>query len=213
MRLILPSMQKAWVTVYIQAPADALEDTQKTISVKVESSGGSKDDLSDNKAFMDLTILYADLTVDGLISLTAGDSDISDGDLSTISVNIRNVGDIEAVNVIIVLKVDGKEVKRVVVKRILVDAQQMITFSWKADSDADKITISIDPENGVKEKNDQFNGINNNEKTRDVTIRWNPGDTIEGVSVLFPIFLLLIVIAAIGIATMFYLKKKNERQD
>lgn len=212
MTLILPTKQTAWVTVYVQAPDDALEDTKKTVSVKGESSGGTKDDRSDNKASLDLKVLYADLAIDGRIELTAGDSSIDDGDLTTISVNIRNVGDIEAVNVIVVLKVDGKEVKRAVVKRVLVDKSQLITFSWKADSGAERITVEIDPENTVKETNDQFNGINNNVKSRDVSIPWVPDlDGLGATTVLFPIFLLLLVIAAVGIATMVYLKKKQSQ--
>ena len=151
--------------------------------------------------------------IDGLIQVTASDSDLVAGDLSTVSVNIRNIGDIEAVNVVVALKVDGKEVKRAVVKRVLVDKEQLVTFSWKVEGGKHKIGIEIDPDNTIIETNDQSIGINNNEKERDVTTGWLGGDFGTAVStVLLPIFLLLIVIAAVGIATMIYLKRKQKQE-
>jgi uncharacterized membrane protein len=212
--IYLPTEQTAWLTAYIQAPMDALEDDRRTISIKGESSGGSKDDQSNNKASMDITILYADLMIDGLIHVTASDSDLTAGDLSTISVNIRNVGDIEAVNVVVALKIDGKEIKRAVVKRVLVDKDQLVTFSWKVEGGKHKVTIEIDPDNTIVETNDQTVGINNNVKSRDVKPPWAP-ERILGSAVatfLLPLFLLLLVIAAIGIATMIYLKRKQQKE-
>jgi hypothetical protein len=212
MTLYLPTKQTAWVTVYITAPMDALQDSKKTISVKGESSGGSKDDQSDNKASIDLTVLYPDLTVSGLIGVTTPDGKPSAGEIATISVNIRNVGDIEAVNVVVALKIDGKEVKRAVVKRVLVDKDQLITFSWKAEAGKHKVTIEIDPDDTIKETNDQNTNINNNVKSRDVTVdgqlqSWATSAAVS--TFLLPLFILLLVIAAVGIATMIYLKKKS----
>jgi uncharacterized membrane protein len=211
MTLYLPTKQTSWVTVYIQAPLDALQDSKKTISVKGDSSGGSKDDQSDNKASIDLTVLYPDLTVSGLIGVNTPDGKPSAGEIATISVNIRNVGDIEAVNVVVSLKIDGKEVKRAVVKRVLVDKDQLITFSWKADAGKHKVTIEIDPDDTIKETNDQNTNINNNVKSRDVTVdgqlqSWATSAAVS--TFLLPLFILLLVIAAVGIATMIYLKKK-----
>jgi hypothetical protein len=214
MTLFLPTKQTAWVTVYIQAPLDALQDSKKTISIKGESSGGSKDDQSDNKASIDLTVLYPDLTVSGMIGVTTPDGNPDAGEIATISVNIRNVGDIEAVNVVVALKIDKKEVKRAVVKRVLVDKDQLITFSWKADAGKHEITIEIDPDDTIKETNDQNTNINNNVKSRDVTVggTFTSWATSAAVSTfLLPLFLLLLVIAAVGIATMIYLKKKQQQ--
>jgi uncharacterized membrane protein len=212
MTLYLPTKQTAWVTVYIQAPTDALQDSKQTISVKGESAGGTKDDQSDNKASIDLTVLYPDLIVSGMIGVTTPDGQPSAGEIATISVNIRNVGDIEAVNVVVALKIDGKEVKRAVVKRVLVDKDQLITFSWKAEAGKHKITIEIDPDDTIKETNDQNTNINNNVKSRDVTVDGQLASWATSAAVstfLLPLFILLLVIAAVGIATMIYLKKKS----
>jgi hypothetical protein len=209
----LPTEQTAWVTLYIQSPIDALQDEKRTISIKGDSLGGSKDYQSNNKASIDLTVLYADLAIEGLIRVSAADNDISAGDLATISVNIRNVGDIEAVNVVVALKIDGKEIKRAVVKRILVDKDQLVTFSWKVEGGKHDITIEIDPDNTIIETNDQHVGINNNVKKREFSsgIFEFEGISTAVTTFLLPIFLLLLVIAAVGIATMVYLKKKQQK--
>jgi hypothetical protein len=99
--LNLPTRQAAWVTLYIQAPVDSLANTIKTISILGTSKGGSKDSPADNKASIDLTILYPDLSIPGTIAVTVPDGEVSAGEIATVSVNIRNVGDIEAVNVVI----------------------------------------------------------------------------------------------------------------
>jgi subtilase family serine protease len=214
MTIHLPTKQTAWVMIYIQSPVDSLANTVKTISIKGDSSGAGKDNPNDNKASIGLTILYPDLTISDVIKISSPNGKPQNGEIVTISVNIKNVGDIEATNVIIVMKIDGKEAKRAVVKRVLVDKDQLITFSWKAESGKHKITIEIDPDGTVIETNDQNSGINNNVKSRDVTVGTPGADILQAEAVqtvLLPLFLLLLVAAAVGIATMIYLKKKSEQ--
>ena len=210
MTLILPTKQSAWFTIYIQAPVNALANSAHTISVIGDSKGGSKDPQEDNKASIDLTILYPDLTIDGIINIQGPNGPPNAGEIVTISVSIKNVGDIEAVNVVVSLQIDGKEVKRTVVKRVLTDKDQLITFSWKATSGNHEVKVEIDPEDTIIETNDQNRNINNNVKKRDVSVGYTASGVGEMLAnpVVLSLFILLLVIAAVGIATMIYLKKK-----
>jgi uncharacterized membrane protein len=56
--LHLEPKQSAWVGVNIQAPADAPDNVKRTVTVVGESLGGNMDEVSDNRASIDITVDY-----------------------------------------------------------------------------------------------------------------------------------------------------------
>ncbi|MCK5562346.1 MAG: hypothetical protein KAJ51_17230 [Thermoplasmata archaeon] len=197
--------QKVYVKVKIQVPKGLPEgELMKTVTVKGISEQPTKDDPSDNEVKLSFDILFPDLVVEDINH----QRDMEDGDIVTISAYVKNIGDIEAKDVNIILYIDDKEIKIIQVITITKGTDDLlITFNWQAVGGSHEIKIEIDPENVITEKNDQSHGVNNNVATKDVDI--GSEDIFSKGLARTVCSLLPIIIAAIIIAILIILWKKR----
>ena len=203
-RLLLGVEQKVYVKAKILAPTGLPEGELKVISVKGISEAPGQDDPSDNEVKITFNILFPDLVVEKVNHPKS----MEDGEIVTISAYVKNIGDIEAKDVNVVLYVDGKEIKIIPVVTISKGTDDLfITFNWQAVGGEHDIKIEIDPENTVAEKNDQFRGVNNNVASKTIDI----GSTdLLGKNIARTVCSILpIIIAAIIIAILIILWKKR----
>jgi hypothetical protein len=159
--------QRIWVKVQVRVPRDIPDvhdelhpDAEEPWFFRLESysadpNGKNKDvNLDDNRVFMSLNILLPNLEVVGKINHPKS---IGNGDIVTISAEIRNSGDIAASEVIVTFYVDGKEVKSQTINKLEKGRSRLIPFTWQAASGGHDLKIVVDPEDGIVEKNEEDN--------------------------------------------------------
>ena len=129
-----------------------------------------------------------DLAFYGNINVHSLDGALYDGAPCYILVSIINIGNISAENITVVLKSNNVVIKKTVVPVIEIDEKILLNISWKCRMGDQQLKFEIDPENNITEENDQFIGINNNVKTRNLFVSGPGSNTI-------PILLILIIIA------------------
>jgi uncharacterized membrane protein/outer membrane protein assembly factor BamB len=161
--------QKLWVKVQITVPRDiSTTDTGRIRNFNIHGESLNPDgilfdkDLNDNDVKMELTLLFPDLVI---TSGVRHPSKISNGEIVTISAEVKNDGDIEAREVLVTFYVDGKEVKTQTINILPDGSSRLIPFTWQAVSGDHELKIKIDPEDAIVEKYE-----NNNEKTKDVNV-------------------------------------------
>jgi len=201
MTLQLRVGQRVWLKVQITVPRDIdTTDTGKVRNfnlncVSTDPDGVLEDEiLEDNDVSLILRLLFPDLVV---VSNVRHPSHIANGEIVTISAEIKNDGDIEAREVLVTFYVDGKEVKTQTINLLLDGNSRLIPFTWQAMGGEHKLTIKVDPENAIVEKFE-----NNNEKSKDVEVKAGGlGDYLssrEGCSIfliiLVVVFLMIILI-------------------
>jgi hypothetical protein len=197
--------QTVWLKVQITVPKDipdVHEDLHPSADepwaflvdcVSADPNGKNKDvDLTNNEVWIKLTILLPDLQVVGKIHHP---SSITNGEIVTISAEIRNSGDISAKEVIVTFFVDGKEVKSQNINKLENGRSRLIPFTWQGGSGDHKLVIKVDPENDIVEKSED-----NNEKSTTVNVE-SAGflDTIssrEACSII-PIIIVVVILAIV----------------
>jgi subtilase family serine protease len=142
-------------------------DNIRRFNVHSQSSdpeGAVKDEnVDDNDVSMNLRILFPDLAV---VRDVRHPSSISNGEIVTVSAEIKNAGDIEAREVLVTFYVDDKEVKTQTINILPKDSSRLIPFTWQAIGGKHELTIKVDPEDAIVEKYE-----NNNEKSKDVNVQ------------------------------------------
>jgi hypothetical protein len=132
-------------------------------SVTTDPNGKNKDvDMTNNEVWVKLNVLLPDLQVVGKIHHP---SSITNGEIVTISSEIRNIGDISAKDVVITFYVDGKEVKSQTINHLDKGRSRLIPFTWLASAGDHDLKVEIDPDNEIVELRE-----NNNEKTAEVKV-------------------------------------------
>ncbi len=170
MSLQLRMDQTVWLKVQITVPTDI--DTKdagsyRKFNLHTESTvpdGVLKDkNLNDNDVLIDLKILFPDLAI---VSNIRHPSSMVDGEIVTISAEIKNAGEIEAREVLVTFYMDEKEVKTQMINLLPKGNIRLIPFTWQALEGEHKLTIKVDPEDAIVEKYE-----NNNEKTEKVEVK------------------------------------------
>jgi subtilase family serine protease len=82
---------------------------------------------------------------------------ITNGDIVTVSVQIRNIGDISANDMAIVFYVDGREMHSKTLTRLERGRLRLITYTWQAPAGKHELKIKIDPEDNIVEKREDNN--------------------------------------------------------
>jgi uncharacterized membrane protein len=192
--------QKVWVKIQLTVPREiAVSDTGKVRNFNVECfsiepEGILKDEnVNDNEVSLVLTLLFPDLVV---TSGVRHPSEMSNGEIVTISAEIKNDGEIEAREVLVTFYVDDKEVKTQIVNLLTEGSSRLIPFTWQAAGGNHELKIKVDPEDAIVEKYE-----NNNEKTKDVNVKTDFGDILRNRSVcaLIPLIIVIIILAIIVI--------------
>jgi uncharacterized membrane protein len=160
--LVLDKGQTAWVHLTLKAPRFEVQSSATTdISVSGRGEGGPNDW---NETIIKLEVLFPDLVFvkdekGKAIEFSGGSADsgfhATVGDVLTIIVKIKNVGDIPAENVDVQLKIDGEE-KKVSTLRSVKNGdnetdEKTVIFSWVAEAGDHKVEVVLDPENTVVE--------------------------------------------------------------
>jgi hypothetical protein len=200
MNLQLRMDQTVWLKVQLNVPTDI--DTidagsNRQFNLHSESTvadGVLKDkNVNDNDVLIDLKLLFPDLAV---VSNIRHPSSMVDGEIVTISAEIKNAGEIEAREVLVTFYVDGKEVKTQMINLLPKGNTRLIPFTWQALEGEHKLTIKVDPEDAIVEKYE-----NNNEKTEKVDVKTDViGRLLENravcsiVPVIIAIVILLVII-------------------
>ena len=196
--------QAVIVKFKIQAPTGLPEGDLKVITIRGISEQPELEDPVDNEVDLNLRILYPDLVVDDI----GHPKDMEDGRIVTISAYIKNIGQIEARDVLIVLYIDDQEIKSVQMSTVNKGTDNLlITFNWQASSGTHNVRIEVDPENTVVEKKDQFRGVNNNIGTKKIDV--SSGGLFDQGIARAVCSILLILITIIIISLMIVLWKKS----
>ncbi len=160
--LVLDKGQTAWVHLTLKAPRFEVQSSATTdISVAGRGEGGPNDW---NETIIKLEVLFPDLVFvkddkGRAVEFSGGNADsgyhATVGDVLTIIVKIKNVGDIPAENVDVQLKIDGEE-KKVSTLRSVRNGdnetdEKTVIFSWVAEAGDHKVEVILDPENTVVE--------------------------------------------------------------
>jgi hypothetical protein len=160
--LVLDKGQTSWVHLTLKAPRFEVQSSTTTdISIAGRGEGGPTDW---NETIIKLEVLFPDLVfvkddkgraIDFSGGNADGDNHATVGDVLTIIVRIKNVGDIPAENVDVQLRIDGEE-KKVSTLRSVKNGdnetdEKTVIFSWVAETGEHKVEIVLDPENTVVE--------------------------------------------------------------
>jgi outer membrane protein assembly factor BamB/uncharacterized membrane protein len=200
--------QKAWVKIQISVPRDiSTTDTGRIRNFNLHTESTNPDgvlfdmDLDDNDVRMELLLLFPDLVV---TSGVRHPKDISNGEIVTISAEVKNDGDIEAREVLVTFYVEGKEVKTQTINLLAPGSSRLVPFTWQAVTGEDiTLKIKIDPEDAIVEKYE-----NNNEKTKDVDVESGGiGELLVNRTVcsIIPLIIIIVILAIIFII----IKKKG----
>jgi hypothetical protein len=188
--------QQLWLKFQLRVPRD-LEDSKAYFRLECNSAdpeGKNKDvDLANNLVQVNLQILKPDLMVGKNIHHP---KNIGNGDIVTISGEISNIGDIEAQEVIVTFYVDGSEIRSQTINVLEKGSTRLVPFTWQGESGKHKLTIKVDPEDAIVEKNEK-----NNENSTTVNSQADGGlaeifSNREFCSVL-PIIIVVIILAII----------------
>jgi uncharacterized membrane protein len=197
--------QKVWVSLTAGGPSEPIE-TKNTFKITAESEGQYLDDPFDNEVTLKITLLFPDLAFTSGIVVPR---QIQHGELTSISVYIKNVGEFEANDFIVTLKIDNRAIKSVQISKIIVDGEVMMTFIWQAVGGDHEVLLEIDPDNRIIEKNDQFRGLDNNLASRNIDVEsQGPLGSTDVYKTICSIVLIIIIIIII-IAMITILKNRG----
>ncbi len=161
--------QSAWLRVQMFVPREVRPKPDEIWKFGIECESidplgmANEANLEDNQAFINLKILLPDLEV---VSKIFHPSTITNGEIITVSAEIRNIGDISARDLIITFYVDGKEVKSKTISKLEISRLRLITFTWQAVAGDHELKISVDPEDDIVEIRED-----NNAKTSNVNVQ------------------------------------------
>jgi hypothetical protein len=164
--LSLLPRQSAWLQITIDYPADELADPVY-FGAFIESAGMDYD-TADNYAELVLEVKYPDLAFDETLGTNGlnivGEHTTANSQLN-IQVRIRNIGEIEARDIIVALYVDdqfldSRSVMRLVNTTMDDTKDILISFAWKPVEGTHRIEVRLDPDNSVSELNEQNNVVN-----------------------------------------------------
>ena len=199
--------QRIWLKIQVKVPRDIPDVDQDLHPDKdapwqflvectsADTQGKNMDvNLGDNKVKINLNILLPDLALTGRIE---HQDYIDNGEIVTISIVVKNIGDIEARSVIVTFYVNGEEIKSQTINVLKNGDARLIPFTWQATSGQQKLKIKVDPEDAIVEL-DETN--NKKEKTVQVgetgAFGGNPTQGRQFWAIL-PIIIVIIILAII----------------
>lgn len=219
MNLTLGVGQTVWLKVQLIVPRDIpdIDDElhpvaddpwyfrleAKSTDPDADPNGNYKDvDPDNNEVLIKNIILLPDLEVVG--KNINYPSNMEPGKIVTISAEIRNIGDIEAKEVIVTFYVNGKEVRSQTLRELDKDQSRLIPFTWEVASGDNELKIKVDPENAIVEIRED-----NNEASKKETIE--AGGILEIFSnrefcSILPIIIVVIILAFI----LIIIKKRGD---
>jgi len=217
--LSLDMNMEAWVHVVIKAPANEVGGADTSTPVEIAGVGDGPDDYE--VVMLSLNVETPDLLFqkneNGDFVQVSGEREA--GKVLTLVVKVSNNGDIDAEDVDVQLLVDGEEKKTQTLRAVKspdedgdMDVKTVI-FSWVAESGTHKLTIEIDPENGVIESMDQFihgGTNNNNEVTLELDIKGS--NLVKEATSDYPVIsamLIILLAVIILVAAALVLKRKK----
>jgi hypothetical protein len=190
--------QKVWLKVQLFVPREIESDRERKFNLHGESTDSkgvtNDEDVNDNDVSLVLKILFPDLVIPSNIRHP---STINNGDIVTISVEVKNDGDIEARNVLVTFYVDGKEVKTQTINVLPKDSTRLIPFTWQSSEGGHDLKIKVDPEDAIVEKYED-----NNEKSKNVNVEAGSFITMlqnRAVCSILPLIIVAIILAVIVI--------------
>jgi uncharacterized membrane protein len=147
-------------------------------------------------------VLNSDLTFIGELIRP---SKVMDGEIVTLSVQIKNIGEIGATDVIVRLYVNDNKLQDKFIGRIEPGKTRVVVFVWHATSGTHDIKIVVDPENEITEVDET-----NNVRICNIKVEAKSGILLQKA---VPVFLIGLLIIAIIIAFALVLKafKRRER--
>jgi hypothetical protein len=168
--------QSAWVTLSVYVPITAPQEAHI-----IEVLGNS---IEVDPETLEFTVRQDESTEDNLVKLTVHviNSDLKivggiqcpkrmvEGKLVSIRVWVKNIGNIEANNVIVKLYVDGKEVDSKSIGVIFMDHEKLATFEWGAKRGRHTLEVVVDPDNLIVEIDEE-----NNVATRKINVKGRGG--------------------------------------
>jgi len=200
--LRLPIGGIAWVGITAEVPHYAASrDTSFNISSECLSSAKVRPPPIECR----VSIRNADLGISGGISLSAP---AKAGELISVMVHIKNVGDIRAENVQLRLYEDDAVIATMPIRTILAGKTQFVAFTWKVpNKDSCKLKVVIDPDHHIAEKS-----RHNNKAETDVNI--------SGSSILFSLgyegilwgVLGAIILALLALGINMFLRRRRFRR-
>jgi uncharacterized repeat protein (TIGR01451 family) len=156
-------------------------------TVKVDSTNRVPEHIEDNNSFTDsswaVTVAESDLTVASLQFAHTSNWDsvtLRDGDSTQFTAVIQNL-DSGPVNIPfrVMLKVDDKSVESREIRTMAGSASETVTFNWIARGNTSNISVTVDSDNRVLEKNET-----NNTLARTLTAFPAPDLTVSALSIL-----------------------------
>ena len=147
-----------------------------------------------NAVLVKLKILLPDLE---LASNILHPKSITNGQIVTISVEIRNIGDIAANEINIVFYVDGKDLQSKTLTRLDRNRLRLITYTWQAPAGKHELEIRIDPENNIVEKRED-----NNDKSSIIEVKESAFLGISSLREFCSVLAVIIVIIIVSIVVV-----------
>jgi len=120
---------------------------------------------------MDRVALKPDLTIKNVVFIESP----KNGDVITVHVSVKNVGNIPAANVKTGFYIDSKEIETKNVMSIRRNDVAEVTFSWKAEAGEHLLMVYADPHDEIDESNE-----NNNMYTATLNVVGEVGQNIVG---------------------------------
>lgn len=164
--IVMAPGQVVYVSVAIETSMNSEKKTYD-MSFKVGTSGQTDLNPDDNNALFHLGLATSDIIVTKVVF----PKDIEDGQLVTIKVYVKNIGDIEAENVKVEVKIGDKVIGETTVNTIVPGDTKIATFIWRADTSIakegnGKISVIADPDHTLAE-----NDENNNELDAKINVK------------------------------------------
>jgi len=200
--LILDAGSSAWVTFVIGSPLEIQPWNVPTISIWARSSG-EEYDTTNNSVRIDISILRPNFEIEGEI---VHPEDIVADDVTDLQVKIKNSGQTDSFDVLVVVKVDDEIVERRTLVSMPVDQWKYFTFEWKAVSGTHEIEIMIDPYDDIIETNEEDNMV-----TATIKVKNEDAKSLTGLGNSIGLGGILVILLIILLVGVLYLQKGKKR--
>jgi len=209
----IPAGKSIWIEQIVSIRSRFLESPLREVGFGLGVSvPGKVDELP-----CTLLIRYPDLVFmsepEILGAMGTGGYDAVKGDRITFLVSVGNIGEILAENVVVELRVDGRQVSNITLPRVVNSEtdRRTVMLSWEAEAGEHSIAIMIDPVNSIVELNEslepgQFQG---NEVRIVMDVRGEDSLSLGAASIGLAVTGLIMVIA-LSAAVYVYLGKHQD---
>jgi hypothetical protein len=152
MCVVLRAGQTAYVTVAVVPHRTTVAGTY-TVKLDATCIENQKTIWNNYTAFT-TCVLNSDLIIVGDIACP---SKVSENDMVSLKVNVRNVGEIAALNIVVVLYIDNRETQRKEICRIEPGKSSIVGFTWRATAGKHEVKVIVDPADLITEANEDNN--------------------------------------------------------